>query len=64
MLQILANNTNAKTGRCEYTIPASTGASSQLIAKPIRECFSEFLPTSRLARLPRRRRDDVPPDGA
>ena len=27
MLQILAGNTNAKTGRCEYTMPAATGAS-------------------------------------
>ena len=45
MLQVLANNTNAKTGRCEYTVPASTGSSAQMIPKEMRECFSEFLPT-------------------
>jgi hypothetical protein len=47
MLQILAGNTNAATGRCEAgPIPPVAGGSSQLIAREIRECFSEFLPTT------------------
>jgi hypothetical protein len=47
MLQILSGNTNAATGRCEVgPIPPAQGGSSQLIARTIRECFSEFLPTS------------------
>ena len=65
MLQILAGNTNAKTGRCEVgPIPPATGGSSQLVARDIRECFSEFLPTTDWLRLPERRGDDVPHDRA
>ncbi|MDA0180215.1 M12 family metallo-peptidase [Solirubrobacter phytolaccae] len=42
MLQILADNTNARTGRCEGTVPPAPTA----LPIPLRECFSEWLPTT------------------
>ena len=41
MGQILANNTNAATGTCPDAPPAPAA-----VATAIRECFSEFLPTT------------------
>jgi hypothetical protein len=41
MLQILADNTNARTGRCEVTVPPAPTA----LPVPTRECFAEWLPT-------------------
>ena len=41
MGQILANNTNAATGTC----PAAPAAPA-VVPADIRDCFSEFLPTS------------------
>jgi hypothetical protein len=38
--QILANNTNADTGAC------SAGPIAPPVPIPVKECFSEFLPTS------------------
>ncbi|WP_211340149.1 M12 family metallo-peptidase [Solirubrobacter pauli] len=43
MLQILADNTNARTGRCEVgTLPGGNTA----IPVAARECFAEWLPTA------------------
>ena len=38
--QILANNTNADTGSC------AAGPIAPPVPIPVKECFSEFLPTS------------------
>ena len=46
--QILINNTNADTGSCPF------GGVAPQVPLPIRECYSEFLPTS----------DYLPPRGA
>ena len=64
MLQILSDNTNAKTGRCECTVPAVDRRVRADVPQDMRECFSEFLPTTDWLRLPRRPHDDVPDDRA
>ena len=48
--QILDNNTNADTGSCP------TGPIAPPVPIPVKECFSEFLPTTRLRRLHGRQR--------
>jgi hypothetical protein len=46
MKQILANNTNAETGRCpEAPAPPASGRDSNVPAELI-DCYSEFLPTA------------------
>ena len=42
MAQILANNTNAATGR----VPDAAGRRRTALPVATRECFSEFLPTT------------------
>ena len=44
MRQILAGNTNAKTGRCP-TAPPNDPATYVVVPVPIVNCYSEFLPT-------------------
>lgn len=46
MAQILANNTNAKTGRCPDAPPPPTSGSASNLPPELLECYSEFLPTA------------------
>ncbi|HEX5540484.1 MAG TPA: M12 family metallo-peptidase [Micromonospora sp.] len=46
MAQILANNTNAKTGACPAPPPPPTSGSASNLPPEILDCYSEFLPTA------------------
>ncbi len=46
MAQILAGNTNARTGRCQDAPPPPTSGSASNLPADILDCFSEFLPTA------------------
>ncbi|WP_139977496.1 M12 family metallo-peptidase [Nocardioides litoris] len=47
LAQVLAGNTNARTGTCPTVAPPSTDPDVEFVPvpKPIVDCFSEFLPT-------------------